>query len=72
MSIVVEVVHGLSEWLRYTLGKNGAREAFFTLAGLRVFLIDDLRNGGDESNSHGVNEVRLRQGRIVCKDCTRR
>ena len=35
-------------------GENGAREAFLTLAGLRVFLIDDLRNGGDESNSHGV------------------
>jgi hypothetical protein len=30
-----------------------------------VFLIDDLRNGGDENKSHGVNEVRLRQGRIV-------
>jgi len=24
-----------------------------------------LRNGGDENKSHGVNEVRLRQGRIV-------
>jgi superfamily II DNA or RNA helicase len=32
---------------------------------LRVFLIDDLRNGGDENKSHGVNEVRLRQGGIV-------
>jgi hypothetical protein len=30
-----------------------------------VFLIDDLRNGGDENKAHGVNEVRLRQGRIV-------
>ena len=30
-----------------------------------MFLIDDLRNGGDENKSHGVNEVRLRQGRIV-------
>ena len=38
---------------------------FLTLPGLRVFLIDDLRNGGDENKSHGVNEVRLRQGRIV-------
>jgi superfamily II DNA or RNA helicase len=42
-----------------------AREAFLTLPGVRVFLIDDLRNGGDRSRSHGVNEVRLRQGRIV-------
>jgi hypothetical protein len=41
------------------------REAFLTLPGLRVFRIDDLRNGGDEKKSHGVNEVRLRQGRIV-------
>ena len=30
-----------------------------------MFLIDDLRNGGDENKAHGVNEVRLRQGRIV-------
>jgi superfamily II DNA or RNA helicase len=42
-----------------------AREAFLTVPGLRVFLIDDLRNGGDENKCHGVNEVRLRQGRIV-------
>ena len=47
------------------LVEKWAREAFLTLPGLRVFLIDDLRNGGDESKSHGVNEVRLRQGRIV-------
>jgi superfamily II DNA or RNA helicase len=30
-----------------------------------AFLIDDLRNGGDENKAHGVNEVRMRQGRIV-------
>ena len=42
-----------------------AREAFLTLPGIRVFLIDDLRNGGDESKAHGVNEVRWRQGHIV-------
>ena len=47
------------------LVEKWAREAFLTLPGGRVFLIDDLRNGGDESKSHGVNEVRLRQGRIV-------
>jgi len=35
------------------------------LAGVRVFFIDDLRNGGDENKFHGVNEVRLRQGRIA-------
>ena len=47
------------------LVEKWAREAFLTLPGVRVFLIDDLRNGGDENKSHGVNEVRLRQGRIA-------
>jgi hypothetical protein len=46
-------------------GRKWAREAFLTLPGVRVFLIDDLWNGGDENKTHGVNEVRLRQGRIV-------
>ena len=47
------------------LVEKWAREAFLTLAGVRVFLIDDLRNGGDGNKAHGVNEVRPRQGRIV-------
>jgi hypothetical protein len=47
------------------LVEKWAREAFLTLPRVRVFLIDDLRNGGDENKSHGVNEVRLRHGRIV-------
>jgi superfamily II DNA or RNA helicase len=47
------------------LVEKWAREAFLTLPGIRVFLIDDLRNGGDENKSHGVNEVRLRHGRIA-------
>jgi superfamily II DNA or RNA helicase len=47
------------------LVEKWAREAFLTLPGVRVFLIDDLRDGGDENKLHGVNEVRLRQGRIV-------
>ena len=47
------------------LVEKWAREAFLTLPGVRVFIIDDLRNGGDENKHHGVNEVRLRQGRIV-------
>jgi hypothetical protein len=42
-----------------------AREALLTVPGLRVFLIDDMRNGGDEKAPHGVNEVRLRRGEIV-------
>jgi len=47
------------------LVEKWAREAFLTLPGVRIFVIDDLRNGGDENKSHGVNEVRLRQGRAV-------
>src|ERR1700751_3154910 len=47
------------------LVEKWAREAFLTLPGVRVFLIDDLRNGGDGNQAHGVNEVRFRQGRIL-------
>jgi superfamily II DNA or RNA helicase len=47
------------------LVEKWAREAFLTLPGARVFIIDDLRNGGDENKHHGVNEVRLRHGRIL-------
>jgi superfamily II DNA or RNA helicase len=47
------------------LVEKWAREAFLTLPGVHVFLIDGLRNGGDENKAHGVNQVRLRQGRIV-------
>jgi len=41
-----------------------AREAFQTIPGMRVFLIDNLRNGA-ENVPHGVNEVHLRRGAIV-------
>jgi superfamily II DNA or RNA helicase len=47
------------------LVEKWAREAFLTIPGIRVFLIDDLRNGGDDKAPHGVNEVRLKHGRIV-------
>ncbi len=47
------------------LVEKWAREAFLTLPGVRVFLIDDLRNGGDENLPHGVNEVLLDHGRVV-------
>jgi superfamily II DNA or RNA helicase len=47
------------------LVEKWAREAFLTVPGIRVFLIDDLRNGGDENTPHGVNEVRMKHGRIV-------
>jgi superfamily II DNA or RNA helicase len=42
-----------------------AREAFQTIPGIRVFLIDNLRNGGAGDLAHGVNEVRLKRGSIV-------
>jgi superfamily II DNA or RNA helicase len=44
-----------------------AREALQTVPGLRVFMIDDLRNGGDPQTPHGVNEVKLQGARIVRK-----
>lgn len=47
------------------LVEKWAREAFLTLPGLRVFFIDDLRDGGDGSRFHGVNEVRMKHARIV-------
>jgi hypothetical protein len=47
------------------LVEKWAREAFLTLPGIRVFFLDDLRNGGDENTPHGVNEVRLKHRRIV-------
>lgn len=47
------------------LVEKWAREALLTVPGIRVFLIDDMRNGGEERTPHGVNEVRLRRGAIV-------
>ena len=47
------------------LVEKWARETLLTIPGIRVFLIDDMRNGGDEKAPHGVNEVRLRRGVIV-------
>ena len=42
-----------------------AREAFQTIPGIRVFLIDNLRNASTENMPHGVNEVRLKRGSII-------
>ena len=41
-----------------------ARECFLTLPRVRVFLIDGVRNGIGSIGFAGVNEVRLRNGRI--------
>lgn len=47
------------------LVEKWARGAFLTIPGIRVFLIDDMRNGGDERAPHGVNEVHLKRGSII-------
>ncbi|HLJ90058.1 MAG TPA: helicase-related protein [Candidatus Angelobacter sp.] len=49
------------------LVEKWAREAIQTIPGIRVFIVDDLRNEGDPKAPHGVNEVRLQGKRIVRK-----
>ena len=41
-----------------------ARECFLTIPGVRVFVIDGVRNGAASNGYSGVNEVRLRDGQI--------
>ncbi|MGH9771264.1 MAG: helicase-related protein [Candidatus Acidiferrales bacterium] len=41
-----------------------ARECFLTLPGVRVFLIDGVRNGAGSHGHSGVNEVRLHDGQV--------
>ncbi len=41
-----------------------ARECFLTLPGVRVFLIDGVRNGVGSNGHSGINEVRLRDGQV--------
>jgi len=47
------------------LVEKWAREAFRTLPHVRVFFIDGLRSHTNSNGRSGVNEVRLRSGRIV-------
>ncbi|HVZ16025.1 MAG TPA: hypothetical protein VG897_02825, partial [Terriglobales bacterium] len=47
------------------LVEKWARETFLTLPHVRVFLIDDMRNGGDPRQPHSINEVRLRRGEVL-------
>jgi hypothetical protein len=42
-----------------------ARECFVTLPRVRVFLIAGVRNGVGSNGFAGVNEIRLRNGRII-------
>ena len=47
------------------LVEKWARECFLTLPGVRVFMIDGVRNGVASNGHTGVNEVRFRSGRII-------
>ncbi len=47
------------------LVEKWAREALLTLPRVRVFFIDGLRTPTSSASHEGVNEVRLRHGRIV-------
>lgn len=49
------------------LVEKWAREAIQTLPEIRVFMVDDLRNGGDPKIPHGINEVRMQGKRVVRK-----
>jgi SNF2 family DNA or RNA helicase len=48
-----------------SLVEKWSREALSTLPGVRVFIIDGVRNGVASNGFTGVNEVRLRNGRVV-------
>jgi hypothetical protein len=47
------------------LVEKWARECFLTLPGVRVFMIDGVRNGVGSNGHTGVNEVRFRNGRVI-------
>ncbi len=47
------------------LVEKWARECFLTLPGVRVFVIDGIRNGVGSNGYSGVNEVRFRSSRVV-------
>jgi hypothetical protein len=47
------------------LVEKWCRESFLTRPGVRVFIIDGLRTPTSSKGHHGVNEVKLRNGRIV-------
>ena len=71
--ISLGAVHTHSEGRPYTalvmapghVTEKWCREALLTLPRVRVFMIDSLRNATNGASRHGVNEVKLRNGRIV-------
>lgn len=48
-----------------TLVEKWAREIFQTIPRARVFLVHDMRNGGDPRKPHGVTEVRWNGHKLV-------
>jgi superfamily II DNA or RNA helicase len=71
--ISLGAVHTSARGSRYTalamvppqLVLKWAKESFLTVPGARVFIIDGIRNDVSSNGYAGVNEVRLRNGRIV-------
>lgn len=71
--ISLSAVHVHSDGRPYTalamipphLVEKWAREAFLPIPGIHVFLVDNMRNGGDEKAPRGVNEVHLKRRPIV-------
>lgn len=47
------------------IAKKWAREVITTIPSARAFMVEDMRNGGDPKQPHGICEVRLRKGRII-------
>ncbi len=60
-SIVMCPPHIVHKW---------AREALLTVPGAQTFIIEDLRNGGDPKNTHGIVEVKLEKGKTVVRGLT--
>jgi len=71
--ISLGAVHTHSEGRQYAalvmapghVTEKWCREALLTLPRVRVFMIDSLRNATNGASRHGVNEVKLRNGRII-------
>ena len=51
------------------LVEKWCRETFLSLPRVRVFIIDGLRTPTNSNSHHGVNEVKLRNKRILREDC---
>ncbi len=54
------------------LVEKWARETFLTLPQVRVFLIDDMRNGGDPTQPHGIKKSGHDAAKLCVRVCTHR